>query len=742
MFFFFVFLVYVPAGTFAQKETPSLWLSQVKNIKSDTGKISVFRKLGKYYQGEKNDSALFYFNRGLQIAHENNYPQKEADLLSEKAKVLYYQGHYYQSIDTLKLSLRLFRNAENIDGQASVNNNIGVIFYNLSEYPQALDYWNTALQQYEKNNDSLGMATCYTNVGVVHYKKARANEALSHFLEALKIRKKYNDNEGLASIYSKIGLIYKNYLHENNSALNYLKKAIELHEILDNPIGRIKVLINMGNVYEELDSLEKSINLHSESLHQAREIKNDRLIAICYTNMASYYQKNNNQTKALEYYQNALNINMNLGRKSETGNCYINLGNLYYNNGHYSKAISYYKQSLDIFEELGIYKNLEVAYEMIAKSFSKLGNYKQGWAYKNKYDEIKDTIHQRENAEKLEKLRTDFEHEKNKKEIALLKKEKKLKASKLKRSRIILFYSIAFMLSVIILSIFIYSRYKRNIQLTKELKAKNKAIEEQKEEITQQSDHLKETNHLLVTKNKENEKNRTKLEEINEMKNRIFSIIGHDLKGPIGSLRNTLELLLKNEYEKERIKQFHKLMHDNVSSIYTLLDNLLMWAKNQQKEIAYNPGNYSMNDIIENNLGFLRNAANNKNITLNKELNKDYTGYFDKNMISAAVRNILSNAIKFTPKEGKIDIRIDEITNYLKVQITDNGIGMDKETVQKIMQNNELISKRGTNQEKGSGLGLHICKKFIERNHGNILIESKLNKGTKIEFTIPGSFDN
>jgi signal transduction histidine kinase/Tfp pilus assembly protein PilF len=736
-YLFLLVLFLIPIGTNGQKENVSLWHKQLKAEKTDTGKISIYRKLGKYYQKEKHDSSIYFFNKGIAIALRKDLPLLRADLLAEKAKVFYYKGNYHQSIDSLEKSLKLFNTRNNIDGQASVTNNIGVIYYNLSDYPKALKYWNKALQYYEKNSDSLGMATCYSNVGVIHYKKARANDALSHFIKALKIRKKYDDKEGLASIYSKMGMIYKNYLQDNKKALNYLKKAMLLYEELNDEVGRTKILINMGNVYEELDSLDKSLKLHVEALNIAEKINNKRLIAICYTNMASYYQTNKNYERALKYYNNALKINKELGRKSETAESYSHLGYFHYNMGQYTRAINYYKKSIDIFEQLGIYEGLANAYEMIASSYAKNGNYKKGWEYKNKFGEVKDTLYQREKSEKLAKLRSDFEHEKNEKEIALLKKEKKLKAAKLKRSRIILYYSIALLLAIVVFSVFIYIRYKKNKNLTKELKTKNNAIEEQKEEITQQSEHLKEANNLLVKKNKENEKNQEKLKEINSMKDRIFSIIGHDLKGPIGSLRNTLELLLKKQYDKEKVKKFHKLMHDNVSSIYTLLDNLLMWAKNQQNEISYSPGNYSMNDIIENNLGLLRNAAKNKNIRVNKDMDKDYTGYFDNNMISTVIRNILSNAIKFTKHEGSIDIKISENGNYLNVVIADNGIGMERSTLNKIMEANEHISTRGTNQEKGSGLGLHICRKFVEKNQGSFSIDSKLEKGTKVIFSVP-----
>jgi signal transduction histidine kinase len=376
---------------------------------------------------------------------------------------------------------------------------------------------------------------------------------------------------------------------------------------------------------------------------------------------------------------------------------------------------------------------------MLSTVYSKLGNYKKAWQYQNRYIHIKDSIYNENRTKHIEELKTKYETEKKEKEIALLKKDKKIQDSELKQSAIIRNSLIAIIALVLIFTVIYYIRFKKTVRLSRKLQEKNQEIERQKEEIAQQSSNLREINSLLITKNEEIKKHQEHLQEVNEMKDRIFSIIGHDLKSPVATLKNSFELLMKGDYDKDKIREFHEMMYENISPIYNLLENLLLWAKNQQNDITFKPKQCNLQEIINDNIKLLNNNAKQKQITLEAEYDGSLEAEVDYNMISTVVRNLLSNAIKFSYPGNDVLVKAHSGNNKVIISVNDKGMGISEEELNKILHTDQHFSKRGTEKEKGSGLGLNICKKFIQLHNGTFNAFSEEGTGSQFIFTIPKS---
>lgn len=239
-----------------------------------------------------------------------------------------------------------------------------------------------------------------------------------------------------------------------------------------------------------------------------------------------------------------------------------------------------------------------------------------------------------------------------------------------------------------------------------------------------------------ITKRKELEK---QLKNINYTKDKFFSIISHDLKNPIGSLRNLLELL-SDSYnsitEEERIESINS-MKDTSTQLYYLLENLLEWSRSQQGTIMYNPDHVLINQIVDNTILILKEHAHIKNIKINNNIYKETYIYADVSMISTVIRNLISNAIKFTEEGGVINISNSSNQNHDIITIVDSGIGMDDETLDKLFEIGNKSSRVGTVGEQGTGLGLILCKEFIDKHNGKIWAESISGTGSKFSFTIP-----
>lgn len=233
-------------------------------------------------------------------------------------------------------------------------------------------------------------------------------------------------------------------------------------------------------------------------------------------------------------------------------------------------------------------------------------------------------------------------------------------------------------------------------------------------------------------------KARKELEELNNQKNKLFSIIAHDLRSPFTGLIGFTEILIDdfNELSDDEKKFYVNNIYKSLKEYLTLIDNLLTWSRLNLEKVGFNPQNISIKKIINSVFNSIQILASNKNIKILSYVDDNTMAFADADMVETVLRNLVSNAIKFTNEGGEIWIKVTELNEMISVKVEDNGVGMELDRVQNIFNSN-LNSTRGTNNEKGTGLGLQICKEFIEKNGGSISVESKVNCGTTFLFTLP-----
>ncbi|MBS3776969.1 MAG: transporter substrate-binding domain-containing protein [Bacteroidales bacterium] len=229
------------------------------------------------------------------------------------------------------------------------------------------------------------------------------------------------------------------------------------------------------------------------------------------------------------------------------------------------------------------------------------------------------------------------------------------------------------------------------------------------------------------------------LEKLNATKDKLFSVIGHDLRSPFNSILGYSDLLInnKNKYSDDKLKYFSKSIHSTAEKTLDLLDNLLCWAKSQTGQIKYQPEKIRLEEVIAQTVNFTTPSASIKNISLNHIPNHETEIHADRNMLKTILRNLISNAIKFTHSSGKVDIYSILGKNEVEITVSDNGTGMDEDTRKNIFQADANISSKGTENENGTGLGLILCKEFVEVHGGKIWVESEPGKGSDFHFTMP-----
>ncbi|MCE5346193.1 MAG: PAS domain-containing protein [Bacteroidales bacterium] len=241
--------------------------------------------------------------------------------------------------------------------------------------------------------------------------------------------------------------------------------------------------------------------------------------------------------------------------------------------------------------------------------------------------------------------------------------------------------------------------------------------------------------HIDITNRIETEQ---QLQESIDTKDKLFSIIAHDLRGPVGSFLPALDILTGDqELDEESRKEFLEDLKKSARTTFDLLENLLNWARSQTNTISMNPAQFIVNNVINENVELLSPVANQKSINISVKIKKELSAFADINHITLVIRNLLSNAIKFTHDNGAIEISAYDNDRQIEVKISDNGVGMRKEVAENLFKLKLIKTTPGTGGEKGSGLGLLLCKDFVEKNGGQIHAESILGKGSIFIFTIP-----
>lgn len=249
---------------------------------------------------------------------------------------------------------------------------------------------------------------------------------------------------------------------------------------------------------------------------------------------------------------------------------------------------------------------------------------------------------------------------------------------------------------------------------------------------------LKTAEEEIIKQKKKIEKQRDLLEISNATITKFFKIIAHDLRNPISTLVNSTGIILHDikNYDKEKTTLFISELNKLSQTTYILLENLLDWSSNQMGEIPFSPKEIDLNIIIKENLDLISTKIQSKSIHVNIDLPKTLIAYADENMVKAVIRNILSNASKYTSNNGNINIFVNEDNNFVKINIQDTGVGMSEADLSKLFRTDTIHSTPGTSNEKGSGLGLILCKEFIEKNGGTLTVESKIRQGSTFSFTL------
>ncbi len=656
---------------------------------------SLLNQLSAYYEATDLDSMYFFASKSFKAANQQENTK-------EIGRSHINHGDYYIRVFKYNDAINHYKKAEAIaitiaDRELLVEalNGIGKSLKNKNHFEKAIKQHEKALIIAKEINNLKLISKSNYGLGSVFSLQGHHDFALNKLLESSYISKKINDNLALHKIYNNLAVTYGNK-EDYKNALKY----IHLSHIIINKLGleneKIISFMNLGYFNLKVKKYDKATVFLQKALTLNKGGKLKRLHSYTYSNLANVYFETEQYNKAIRYYNKSLKIAEDIDDLYGSIYSYNGLAKVYLSKNDYTNALNIATKALCISEDLQSISQISESLANLYQITKAEGKSKEALIYYERHMAYKDSISNKENATDIARLEANFEYQL--KEEQLIAKNKK----EIANQQYYIYIATASLIVFIIIILLIQRNRKIEKKLIVLLEGKN---------IT------------LINREKE-------LKNLNTTKNKLFSIIGHDMRGPIDNLSQLLDLLTSKEISDKDFMNFIPMLKKDVRSISFTLNNLLSWGNSQIRGSDTYQRRINLYDVIKENEDFLKVSASAKSITITNKVNESIFVWADENQISVVFRNLISNAIKFTPEHGIITLSSKEEAGNYYIIIKDSGIGISKDIIDTIFNKNTFESTYGTNNEKGTGLGLNLCKEMLKKNGGEISLESELNQGS------------
>ena len=528
-------------------------------------------------------------------------------------------------------------------------------------------------------------------------------KALEGYLEGIELAEKTDDIEMQSILTENIALLYeaqKDYTH----ALVYLKKVKKMNVKIGNEVFTAYTLSNIASIHADMGNLEHAMYNVNQCIAIFEKHKLMDWLAFAFEVKGKTYLKQNKFKWALYWYdQSKMLHDKNIEDERSEIDLLNGIAEAHIGLKKDSISETYALRAMNISTRLNENEGIKKSAEVLYKINKKRKNYITALVYHELFQKLSDTISRNGSEKSLVMLKIDLNHEQQKEDL-ILQNEKALA-----KQKNYVYATLAILLVLLAITLLVRRSEKVQKRLNKKLNSKKIDLE----------------------------KSEGELREINETKDKLFSIIGHDLRGPIGAFQGLLQLLNNDEIDQKEFMEFVPKLRKDIDHISFTLNNLLSWGQTQMNGSVTKPSLVSLENLVTDNINLLSEIADAKSIKMISQLSENTLAWSDTDQIDIVIRNLMSNALKFTPKNGMVTVIAKEKNDFWEICIRDTGVGIDQETQDKLFAKNANITTYGTDNEKGTGLGLSLCKEMVEKNNGTIWVESVLRKGTCFYFTVP-----
>lgn len=660
-------------------------LGQLKSTDPDTVQIKVLKKLSAAYTSVDPIKKFHYAKQYLQLAEKNNIDSNVADAyidmgMAYAVRSILDTGLYYFKIGNEKA-----RAANYLFGVGRSLVNMGFVNDRLDKKQESVKNYEESLKIFRKLNNKRGINQCIMNLGSLYFDLGEYKTADIYFRQVYEnVKETPNDQAGLATALFSLGGSNRK-IGDQKLALSYYQKSLAIREKLEDLNGIALSNWGIGLVHNNLKEYKKALPYLKIALENNRKIKNVYQEAIVLMSMSYSYLHLNDYKKAEE------SANMALAKANQANS-----------------------------------KTLVVqALEYLVKVEKAQSKFEEALQHQTDYMAINDSLNTTKIKKEvilddLKRVNTDNKN--------LEKHNQKIAA---KNNDYIITISI-FSILLVVVAILLALYYKRNA----EKKAANELLLTQSKEIAEVNEELSALNEELKTQMEIVFAQNLELEKLNQVKNKFFSIVSHDLRGPINNLRMLFEMYRQGNLNEQELTALFSRLEDTTYTTASFLDNLLEWSKSQLGGIVVNPVAVNLQQVVAHNVKLIDSQIKLKSIEIENKINEDIAVFADLNMVHVVIRNLLSNAVKFCQAGDSITFGARKEGENIICIVKDTGAGIsdvDKENLFNLTHK----PNTGTSGEKGFHIGLILCKDMITQNKGELQVESELGLGTTFYITLP-----
>ncbi len=689
---------------FVEYSNQALIIAEEQNYTAGIGIALMF--LGLNQRVNKNfDEAHEYYNKA------ESYLIK-SDKYNELSELYNRIGNLYQALNKVEEAFTSYRKAETLNLQknnyrelGSTYSNMGYVYWRTGIYDSSLIYYSKALEYNELIDNKGAVASNLNSIGAVYYNWGRIDRALDNYYQSIDISKKLGNYINASLTASNIGLIQRDR-GKPAEAMKIFYSALDYGKISESNTA-------IGYAYNNIAVIHK-INEEYDSAFAYYKLSYDYYVKADYfggivlnlIHLGELHKDLKNYEESESYFNQALEISIPRNERLRISQAKMFIGEIRREQNRLNDAVKLFNESIELALIVGKIDFLMNSYRNLAEIYESQKQYAKALEYFRFFKEYADEITKEETNKQISEIEYKYELETNRRELEEKKYELKSQQllSNLLFAALILTVIFAFLL-------FILNRNRKKV------------------------------NYILLEKNKQIEEHKIELEHLNATKDKFFSIIAHDLKNPFITLLGLSNIYIESndELSEEEKLDYVKKMESVSINTHALLDNLLFWSRSQTGHLQPIKVMINLNKIIENAMKFISESIQKKNITLNISIEDKLNTYFDKEMLDTIIRNLISNAVKFSYNGGIINIVGYHKNGSIEFYIEDFGTGIDKDILPKLFTIENSVSSPGTDDEKGTGLGLTLVKEFLTKNGGTISIESVLGKGSKFIITLPAS---
>ena len=564
------------------------------------------------------------------------------------------------------------------------------------DFNQSIAVYRQCLSIAQKNKDSLRTGNALIGIGIANDKKGKYEEALEYYFKALKVYGNIGNQVKVGGTLKNIGNTYR-VLQRYNNASRFLLQALAVQQKEKDSTRIANILNDIGLVYYDQDSSAKALSYLKRIITQFNAHITDEIRANVFNNIGLTYVKLKLYGEALSYYQPGLALMQKMNDQYGIALVLGNTGDLYYRMNNFSKALEYHLQNLAIVQKINSNELLQQSFNNLQRTYRALGNYKKAYEYQLGEMAIKDTIYKKQSILNYEEMQAKYQAEKSQQEILLLQRDNKIATIELTSQRRTKYFLLTGIVLALILAVSLYRSYTNKKRSNQKLNQLN-----------------------------------NKLAEANNSKVKLLSILTHDLRSPVSSLFNFLQLQRINsgKLDKEEREKIDRNISQSAENLLEAMEDILIWSKSQMEHFTPVQELCDLDELLDEIIHLNSPFAAGKNILLKKELNNRFSFYTDLNFIKIILRNLVSNAIKFTPPEGMVILTSVQHNHTIDFRVKDTGQGIEPSDLKNIFEWNSIRSD-------SSGLGLKLAREFTEKLGGTISVTSQKDQGTEFIVSIP-----